>query len=125
MRPAATDIYFLAERPYLPPGSLREVLVPTKPEHSISDGQINALLHELDLDTVLVRAGGLNVEQDWGTLQIGLDAVIIKERVVDIEKKDEVMHRGHGLTAVGFGLCHGPSGPISALASSGPQLTCS
>ena len=31
--------------------------------------------------------------------QIGLDAVIIKERVVDIEKKDEVVHRGHGLSA--------------------------
>ena len=27
IRPAATDIYFLAERPYLPPGTLREVLV--------------------------------------------------------------------------------------------------
>ena len=68
IRPAATDIYFLAERPYLPPGTLREVLVPTKLEHSISDRQINALLHELDLDPVLVRAGGLSIEQDWGTL---------------------------------------------------------
>jgi len=68
IRPAATDIYFLAERPYLPPGTLREVLVPTKLERSISDRQINALLHESDLDPVLVRAGGLSIEQDWGTL---------------------------------------------------------
>ncbi|MGO9235717.1 MAG: ABC transporter ATP-binding protein/permease, partial [Methylocella sp.] len=30
IRPAATDIYFLAERPYLPPGTLREVLVDQK-----------------------------------------------------------------------------------------------
>ena len=39
IRPAVTDIYFLAERPYLPPGTLREVLVRTKLEHSIADGQ--------------------------------------------------------------------------------------
>ena len=57
--------------------------------------------------------------------QISLDAVIIKERVVDIEEKDEVMHGDYRLSAVGFGLCHGPSGPISSLASSGPQLSCS
>jgi putative ATP-binding cassette transporter len=68
MRPAASDIYFLAEKPYLPPGTLREVLVPAKLEQSISDGQINDLLRELDLDPVLARAGGLNIEQDWGTL---------------------------------------------------------
>jgi vitamin B12/bleomycin/antimicrobial peptide transport system ATP-binding/permease protein len=68
IRPAATGIYFLAERPYLPPGTLREVLVPAKLERSISDGQINALLHELDLDPVSARAGGLNIEQHWGTL---------------------------------------------------------
>jgi putative ATP-binding cassette transporter len=68
IRPAATDIYFLAERPYLPPGTLREVLVDQKLEHSIADGQIRDLLHELDLDPVLVRAGGLNIEKDWGTL---------------------------------------------------------
>ena len=48
IRPAATDIYFLAERPYLPPGTLREVLVDQKLEHSIADGQIRDLLHELD-----------------------------------------------------------------------------
>ena len=54
--------------------------------------------------------------------QIGLDAIIIKECVIDIEEKDEVMHDGHGRSAGGFGLCHGPSGPISSLASSGPQL---
>ena len=68
IRPAATDIHFLAERPYLPPGTLREVLADQKLEHSIADGQIRDLLHELDLDPLLARAGGLNIEQDWGTL---------------------------------------------------------
>ena len=68
VRPSASGIAFLAERPYLPPGGLREVLLPAEPKHSISDQEINALLHELELESVLARAGGLDVEQDWGTL---------------------------------------------------------
>ena len=66
MRPGAGYIYFLAERPYLPPGTLREVLAPTKLKHLISDAQIDVLLHELDLDQVVAQGGGLNIEQDWG-----------------------------------------------------------
>lgn len=66
--PAANSISFLAQRPYLPPGTLREVLVPATLEHSISDGRINGLLQELECEAVLVRAGGLDIEQDWGTL---------------------------------------------------------
>ena len=68
VRPSVSGISFLAERPYLPPGALREVLLPAEPKHSISDQEINALLHELELESVLARAGGLDVEQDWGTL---------------------------------------------------------
>ena len=68
MRPGAEDLLFLAERPYLPPGSLRDVLLRKRREHSISDEQIKSVLHELDLDPVLDRAGGLNVERDWGAL---------------------------------------------------------
>ncbi len=68
VRPPASGIGFLAEQPYLPPGALREVLLPAEPEHSISDQEINALLHELELDSVSARAGGLDAEQDWGTL---------------------------------------------------------
>ncbi|MCL2453543.1 MAG: ATP-binding cassette domain-containing protein, partial [Alphaproteobacteria bacterium] len=68
LRPAASGINFLAEQPYLPPGTLREILVPAKLEHSISDQEINALLHELELGPLLDRAGGLNIEQDWRTL---------------------------------------------------------
>ena len=68
IRPGAEDLLFLAERPYLPPGSLRDVLLRKRREHSVSDEQIKSVLHELDLDPVLVRAGGLNVERDWGAL---------------------------------------------------------
>jgi putative ATP-binding cassette transporter len=68
MRPGADDIRFLAERPYLPPGTLRQVLVRTLPVRDIADDQIVGLLRELHLESVLARAGGLDKEQDWDTL---------------------------------------------------------
>jgi len=68
MRPGADDILFLAERPYLPPSTLRQVLVPPLHEHDVSDDRIFGLLRELHLEPILARAGGLDKEQDWGTL---------------------------------------------------------
>ena len=61
------DILFLAQQPYLPPGSLRQVLTLTGREGKLADERILNGLHELNLDHLLTRAGGLDVEQDWGT----------------------------------------------------------
>ena len=66
-RPSAGRLYFLAERPYLPPGALRQVLVRDAIAPSISDEQINAVLQDLDLVAVVLRVGGLDAERDWGT----------------------------------------------------------
>jgi vitamin B12/bleomycin/antimicrobial peptide transport system ATP-binding/permease protein len=68
IRPGADDILFLAQRPYLPPGTLRQVLVRTLHERDISDERIFGLLRALHLEPVLARAGGLDREQDWETL---------------------------------------------------------
>jgi putative ATP-binding cassette transporter len=68
IRPSADEMLFLAQRPYLPPGTLRQVLVRPTFEHVVSDDQILGLLHELDLDPVLARTGGLDTEQAWETL---------------------------------------------------------
>ncbi len=62
------DILFLAQKPYLPPGSLREVLTHPGREGELTDERIVRELHELNLDHVLNRAGGLDVEQNWETL---------------------------------------------------------
>ena len=61
------DILFLAQQPYLPPGSLRQVLTLTGREGELADERILNGLHELNLDHLLSRAGGLDVEQDWAT----------------------------------------------------------
>ena len=65
VRPEASQMYFLPERPYLPPGTLREVLIRSGQEESIPETRILAMLRALDLEPVLVRAGGLDVEKDW------------------------------------------------------------
>jgi putative ATP-binding cassette transporter len=67
-RPNAEAMLFLAEKPYLPPGTLREVLVPTSRDTDISDDRLTGLLRELNLEAVLTRAGGLHKERDWDSL---------------------------------------------------------
>ncbi len=67
-RPSFDQVRFLPERPYLYPGSLRELLVRTGEEGLVSDTRIIAGLKDLALGHVLERAGGLDKEQDWETL---------------------------------------------------------
>jgi vitamin B12/bleomycin/antimicrobial peptide transport system ATP-binding/permease protein len=62
VRPGLDGILFLPERPYLSPGTLRDVLVR---EGVIGDEQIATVLHGLGLEPVLERTGGLDVERDW------------------------------------------------------------
>ena len=68
IRPPLDAIFFLPQRPYLPPGTLRDVLLRTGQEQVITDGQITRALHNAGLDSVLARAGGLNSEHDWSTM---------------------------------------------------------
>jgi putative ATP-binding cassette transporter len=65
-RPGLDDIMFISERPYVPAGTLRELLLRSGRENEIGDDQILATLTELWLDPVVKRAGGLDREQDWG-----------------------------------------------------------
>src|SRR5262249_29511304 len=66
VRPGLDAILFLPEWPYLPPGTLRDVLLPAGREGAIGDQELVALLRKLFLDEVLTRTGGLDVERDWG-----------------------------------------------------------
>jgi len=66
LRPADGDLIFLPQRPYLPPGTLRQVLL--RDADDKVDERLLALLTALDLDQVVTQAGGLDAEQDWVTL---------------------------------------------------------
>jgi len=65
IRPGLDRILLLPERPYLPPGTLRESLVHTRQETPVADDAILSAIHTLDLDRVVERAGGLDAERDW------------------------------------------------------------
>jgi putative ATP-binding cassette transporter len=68
IRPDLDRIMFLPERPYLPPGTLRDLLLRSGQERTITDDYIYATLAILHLESVVERAGGLDVEQDWNSL---------------------------------------------------------
>ena len=83
VRPGLDAILFLPERPYLPPGTLRDVLVPTGREDASGNEQITSVLRALDLDGVLERVGGLAVERDWDdVLSLGEQQLLSIARVV-------------------------------------------
>ncbi len=65
LRPADDQMLFLPERPYLPPGTLREALAREGRESSLSDDRILATLRALNLEPVLAPVGGLDAEQRW------------------------------------------------------------
>ena len=61
-------IPFVSERPYVPAGTFRELLLRTGREDEFTDEQIVATLGELEIDSVAKRAGGLDREQDWASI---------------------------------------------------------
>jgi putative ATP-binding cassette transporter len=64
--PAA--ILFIPERPYLPPGTLREALLRTRDEGDVDDARIGTVLQAVGMQEEVARAGGLTVERDWDEL---------------------------------------------------------
>ncbi|MFI4941670.1 MAG: ABC transporter ATP-binding protein/permease [Burkholderiales bacterium] len=68
VRPPADELMFLTERPYLPPGTLRQALVRSGREQGLGEARILEVLRELGVAGVLEKAGGLDVERDWDEL---------------------------------------------------------
>ncbi len=68
LRPGDDRMVFLAERPYLPPGTMRDVLTSRDTDSALSDEQLRAALQAVDVEPVVLRCGGLAVERRWDTL---------------------------------------------------------
>jgi vitamin B12/bleomycin/antimicrobial peptide transport system ATP-binding/permease protein len=68
LRPRGNGALFLAQKPYLPPGSLRRALAPPAQEGKITEERMLRLIREFSLDHVLSQAGGFDTHQDWATL---------------------------------------------------------
>jgi putative ATP-binding cassette transporter len=65
VRPPLDQIFFLPERPYLPPGTLRELLWGGGRGPDGSDEAALPVWRTVRLDEVAARVGGLDVEHDW------------------------------------------------------------
>lgn len=68
LHPGHDEIFFLPERPYLPPGTLRNLLLRTGEEELVPDERILEGLKALNLGSVLEKAGGVDVERNWGDI---------------------------------------------------------
>lgn len=68
LHPGHDAIFFLPERPYLPPGTLREVLLRPCQERWLPDWKIQDTLESLHLTPTLNKAGGLDRERNWSDL---------------------------------------------------------
>jgi putative ATP-binding cassette transporter len=92
--PAPEQIMFVAERPYLPPGTLREALLRTGREIDHADERILEVLTSLGLEAVVDRVGGLDVERDWDDLlALGEQQRVVIARLVFAQPRFAVLHR--------------------------------
>lgn len=67
-RPPLDRILFLPERPYLPPGTLRQALIAVGSESAHPDERIGEVLRTLAIADIVDRLGGLDVQHDWDTV---------------------------------------------------------
>jgi vitamin B12/bleomycin/antimicrobial peptide transport system ATP-binding/permease protein len=83
VRPGLDAMLFVPERPYLAAGTLRDVLLPTGRPERPGNEQIATVLRALDLEQLLERVGGLDVERDWDdALSLGEQQLLAIARVV-------------------------------------------
>ncbi len=82
-RPPLDEIFFLPQQPYLTPGTLRHLLIRTGHDQEHSDEQLLSAIHDGGLDSVVQRAGGLDIEHDWPTfLSLGEQQELMVLRVL-------------------------------------------
>jgi putative ATP-binding cassette transporter len=103
-RPPPDAVFFLPQRPYLPPGTLRDLLGGGQ-EEVIPDDRIRAALHEAGLESVLARAGGPDVERDWpAILSLGEQQQLAVARLLLARPAFAVLDRvGDALKSAAFG----------------------
>lgn len=83
VRPRLDRILFLPERPYLPPGTLRDALIPDERDTAIPDETMIETLRSLGLENILARVGSLDTEHDWdSTLSVHEQQLISFARIL-------------------------------------------
>lgn len=82
-RPDLDAVHFLPERPYLSMGTLREGLLRTGSERAFTETEIREVLRLLQVENLIERAGGLDVERDWDEVfSLGEQQLLAVARVI-------------------------------------------
>lgn len=127
-RPGAAGMLFIPEHPYLPKGSLRDVLAGST-EPGPRDEEIGEVLDRLGLEKVVKASGGLDVEHEWGAL-LGVSeqsqllvarALILRPQLVFLDRMSLAleaaqMRRALALLSerkIGFILLGRPDDPVA------------
>jgi len=102
LRPRLEEILLLPDRPYLPPGTLRELLGAVD-RNAIPDEVLLNTLHTVGADGVAERAGSLDVERDWDDLlSLEEQRLVSLARLLLVSPRFAVVaHLGAGLGADG------------------------
>jgi vitamin B12/bleomycin/antimicrobial peptide transport system ATP-binding/permease protein len=91
--PGSQRVLFVPERPYVPPATLRDLIVRAGHEHDVHDRELEAVLADLGLEPALKRAGGLDTEGDWShVLSLGEQQLLAIARVVLASPAFVVLH---------------------------------
>ena len=69
---------------------------------------------------IAIACGNAVLDADMH-IEIGLHAIVVEQRVVDVEQEHEVVHHV-AFSWAGSGSRQGPSAPINAVVSSGPHV---
>jgi len=95
VRPGAYNILFLPERPYLLPGTLRQILATPRRE-APTEEQIERVSRAFDLEPAFARIGALDVEVDWpNVLSLGEQQLLAAARVVLAAPRFAFLERPH------------------------------
>jgi putative ATP-binding cassette transporter len=93
-RPGAGRIMYLPERPYLPAGTLRELLAPAGRDTPLDDQEIMSALGRLHVEHVATRAGGLDREEHWSAaLSLGEQQLVCVCRLLLAAPQFAFLHR--------------------------------
>lgn len=83
LRPGLDTFLLIPERPYLPPGTLRQALLMTAKTGALSDETLWGVLETLGIAKAVERAGGLDVERHWeDVLSLGELQLIVLARAL-------------------------------------------